>query len=170
MTLTSATLTFLNLLYRENGGLVYYRYTNGAPELAEADEDASRLLAILDPGVTYNASLAIVVSFFRQTHYGGDNTSPVRELFDISSNGGLVYYRYTNGAPELAEADEDQDFPDQCPMPINVDQNHGIDPKCLSMLIIADQCRSIPINSSQCRSMPDQGINADQCRSLPIRH
>ena len=40
--------------------------------------------------------------------------------------------------------------------PLNADQNHGIDPKCLSMPIIADQCQSIPINSSQCPSMPDQ--------------
>ncbi len=63
-----------------------------------------------------------------------------------------------------------QDSPDQCPMPINVDRNHGIDRKCLSMPIIADQCRSIPINSSQCQSMPDQGIiktlvkTVNQCR------
>ncbi len=34
-----------------------------------------------------------------------------------------------------------QDSPDQCPMPINADQNHGIDPKCLSMPINADQYR-----------------------------
>ena len=32
-----------------------------------------------------------------------------------------------------------QDSPNQCPMPINADQNHDIDLKCLSMLIIADQ-------------------------------
>ncbi len=34
---------------------------------------------------------------------------------------------------------------------LNADQNHGIDPKCLSMLIIADQCWSIPLNADQCR-------------------
>ncbi len=44
-------------------------------------------------------------------------------------------------------------------MPINADQNHGIDQKCLSMPIIADQCQSIQINSSHCRSMPDQCIS-----------
>ncbi len=59
---------------------MYYRYTNGAAELTEADEDAARLLAILDPGVTYNAALVIIVTFFRQTYFGGDYTSPVREL------------------------------------------------------------------------------------------
>ncbi len=46
-------------------------------------------------------------------------------------------------------------------MPINGDQNSGIDPKFLSIAIIADQCRSIPLNFSQFRSMP---INADQCQ------
>ncbi len=40
-----------------------------------------------------------------------------------------------------------QDSLDQCPMSINADQNHGIDPKRLSMPVIADQCRLIPINS-----------------------
>ncbi len=35
---------------------------------------------------------------------------------------------------------------DQCPMPINAVQNHGIDPKCLSMLINADQFWSIALN------------------------
>ncbi len=38
---------------------------------------------------------------------------------------------------------------DQCSMSINPYQNHGIDPKCLLISIIADQCRSIPINSDQ---------------------
>ncbi len=33
-----------------------------------------------------------------------------------------------------------KDSLDQCPMPINADQNHGIDPKCLSTLIIVIQC------------------------------
>ncbi len=36
-------------------------------------------------------------------------------------------------------------------MPINADQNHGIDLNCLSMPIVANQCRSIPINADQCR-------------------
>ncbi len=31
----------------------------------------------------------------------------------------------------------------QCPMPINAAQNHGIGPKCLSMPINADQFRSV---------------------------
>ena len=34
----------------------------------------------------------------------------------------------------------------------NPDQNHGIDLKCLSMPIIADQFRSIPLNADQCGS------------------
>ncbi len=34
-------------------------------------------------------------------------------------------------------------------MPINADQNHGIDPKCLSMPINADPFRSIPLNADQ---------------------
>ena len=65
---------------------MYYRYTNGAPELAEADEDAARLLAILDPGITYNASLAIVVSFFRQTMCcgGGDTSAVLSNILIIS--------------------------------------------------------------------------------------
>ena len=80
-----------------------------------------------------------------------------------------------------------QDSPDQCQMPINADQNYGIDPKCLSMPIIADQFLSMPDqgisktlvntvstlqvaaalhrNWYQCRSMPS---NADQYRSMPI--
>ncbi len=37
-----------------------------------------------------------------------------------------------------------QDSLDQCPMPINVDQNSSIDPN-------VDQFRSMPINSDQCR-------------------
>ena len=45
-----------------------------------------------------------------------------------------------------------QDFLDQCPMPINAEQNSGIDPKYLWMPIIAN-------NSDQCRSMPDRGIS-----------
>ncbi len=36
-----------------------------------------------------------------------------------------------------------QDSLNQCPMPMNGDQNTGIDPKC----------RSIPLNSNQCQSM-----------------
>ena len=52
-------------------------------------------------------------------------------------------------------------------MSINADQNHGIDPKCLSMSIIADQCRWILINANQCRSMPiNAGSMPDQCRIL----
>ncbi len=35
-----------------------------------------------------------------------------------------------------------QDSPDQCPMPINTDQNSGIDPKYLSIKIYGDQWRS----------------------------
>ncbi len=42
---------------------------------------------------------------------------------------------------------------DQCPKPINADQNTGIDPKCLSMLIIAYQFRSIPLNHVQLRTV-----------------
>ncbi len=38
-----------------------------------------------------------------------------------------------------------QDSLDHCPMPINADQNHGIDPKCLSIPIIADQSELIDI-------------------------
>ncbi len=41
----------------------------------------------------------------------------------------------------------------------NADQNHGIDPKCLSMPLNADQFQSIPLNADQCPSMPDQGIS-----------
>ncbi len=55
-----------------------------------------------------------------------------------------------------------QDSPDQCPMPINADQNHGIDPKCLSMPIIADQCRSIPLNSSQIERNWEELIGIDR--------
>ncbi len=40
-----------------------------------------------------------------------------------------------------------QDSLDQCPISINADQNHCIDPKCLSMPIIADQFQSIPLNA-----------------------
>ncbi len=36
-----------------------------------------------------------------------------------------------------------QDSLDQCPLPINSDQNHGIDLKCLSMPIISDQFLSM---------------------------
>ncbi len=42
-----------------------------------------------------------------------------------------------------------QDSLDQWPMPINANQNSGIDPN-------TDQCRSVPINSDQCWSMPVQ--------------
>ena len=38
----------------------------------------------------------------------------------------------------------------QCPIPINADQNHGIDPKCLSMLLNSDKFLSITINADQC--------------------
>ncbi len=38
-----------------------------------------------------------------------------------------------------------QDSLNQCPMPINANQNHGIDPKCLSMPIIANQSELIDI-------------------------
>ncbi len=40
----------------------------------------------------------------------------------------------------------------------NADQKHGIDPKCLSMPIVADQCRS----------MPDQGIRKILVKSVNI--
>ncbi len=62
---------------------------------------------------------------------------------------------------------DNQDSPDQCPMPINADQNHGIDPKCLSMPIIADQCWSFPLNWDELigihrhwNELIDIGINA----------
>ncbi len=42
-------------------------------------------------------------------------------------------------------------------MPINADQNSGIDPN-------SDQCRSIPINADN----SDIDPNSDQCRSIPI--
>ncbi len=45
-------------------------------------------------------------------------------------------------------------LPRSCPMPINADQNSGIDPN-------VDQFRSMPINSDQFLSMP---INGDQCQ------
>ncbi len=44
-------------------------------------------------------------------------------------------------------------------LPIKI---HGIDLKCLSMTIIADQWLSILINCSQCKSM---SINANQCQT-----
>ncbi len=43
-------------------------------------------------------------------------------------------------------------------MPINTDQNYGIDPN-------ADQFRSLPINADQFLSI---SLNSDQCRSMPI--
>ncbi len=46
-----------------------------------------------------------------------------------------------------------QDSLDQCPIVINADQNPGIDPKCLSMPIIADQFQSIPITPDQCKNI-----------------
>ncbi len=49
-------------------------------------------------------------------------------------------------------------------IPINADQNSGIDPKYLSIKINADQIFSILLNKDQCRSMP---INAG---SSSIRH
>ena len=51
-----------------------------------------------------------------------------------------------------------QDSLDQYPLPINADQNPGIDPKNLSMQII---CRSIPVNY-------DQLIGIDRNWSVPI--
>ena len=53
---------------------------------------------------------------------------------------------------------------DQCrSMPINADQNHGIDPKlplnadhCRSMVIDSNQFQSIPLNANQ---HPDQDIS-----------
>ena len=38
-----------------------------------------------------------------------------------------------------------QESLDQCPMPINADQNDGIDPK-LSIPLKVDQCWSMPID------------------------
>ncbi len=51
-----------------------------------------------------------------------------------------------------------QDSLDQCTMPINADQNSGIDP-------YVDQFRSMPTNADQFRAIP---LNADQCRSMQI--
>ena len=49
-----------------------------------------------------------------------------------------------------------QDSLNQCPMPINTNQNSGIDLKFLSLPINADQFFSIPLNVDQCQSIPNQ--------------
>ncbi len=50
---------------------------------------------------------------------------------------GLAYVPLLNWTAVTGECSLDlcatQDSSDQCPMPINADQNHGIDPKCLSI-------------------------------------
>ena len=49
----------------------------------------------------------------------------------------------------LAMVEVYQDMPDQSHMPIIKDQFSGIDPKCGSIKMIADQLRSIKINLTQ---------------------
>ncbi len=76
-----------NFDFSSNGGQMYYRYTTGATELANANRDAARLLAILEPAntnTTYNASLVVVVTFFRLTYFGGDYTTPVTTIIILT--------------------------------------------------------------------------------------
>ena len=54
-------------------------------------------------------------------------------------------------------------------MPINAYQNHGIDPKCLSMLnefLKSTECRPLPINAYQLRGRRSNGsamkVSADR--------
>ncbi len=77
---------FLNLpsvLFSSNGGLLYYRYTDGQSILDEANTDAGLLLSLLDSGVHYNATLAIVITYFRQTYFGGSYSTPVRPFSNL---------------------------------------------------------------------------------------
>ena len=77
----------LNYFRQSDGGAIYYRhttYTKDAEELTRADEDAAKLLALLDSGITYKSTLAITITFYRMTAWTGDTTSPV-SLFQGSS-------------------------------------------------------------------------------------
>ena len=72
--------TWLRAFRKSDGGAIYFRYTTDSVDLRKADEDAAKLLALLDPGITYNSTLAIIITFYRMTAFNGDSTSPVRQF------------------------------------------------------------------------------------------